>query len=152
MCVDLGNRDAKCGTKLHRAESSVYRSAILDVPHPTSQHGHHADGPSSDLPAPPRQLVSHHTKPIDFGSNGVCASLALNGLFLGIFSPHPVHGQIVVNPWAQFPADQYRNQAFVRAYRARPMEAHARDGAGFGLSVAVQGEARCEDGVCGLPG
>ena len=83
---------------------------------------------------------THQTKPLDFGSDGCSCSLALNGKFLTIQTPHSQHGQMLAAPWQQFPPDKAHDQPYVRQYRALPIALHTLPSAGFGLSVS--GEPR----------
>jgi hypothetical protein len=99
--------------------------------------------PSSTSDARRLELLpssSHQTKTIDFGSSGVSASLSTSGRFLSIFRSHPVHGQIVVAPWAQFPGDQYYDIPFVRQYRELPHIGHNDQSSGFALAVKEKGD------------
>jgi hypothetical protein len=77
---------------------------------------------------------SHPTKTIDFGRDGTSCSLTTYGRFISIAGYHPLHGQVLAEPWDQFPAEQHHDQVFVRKYRARGIEAHDQEDEGFGLS------------------
>ncbi|RSH79489.1 uncharacterized protein EHS24_001541 [Apiotrichum porosum] len=85
-------------------------------------------------------LPGHQHKTLDFGSAGVTASLSQYGRFLSIFSADPIHGQVVVAPWEQFPEDKLYDQSYVRQYRALPVKAAVDHEAGFGMSLAVGGD------------
>lgn len=98
-------------------------------------------------PQPPLALLdpkAHPTKTIDFGAAGVSCSLSTHGRLLTIAGYHPQHGQMIAEPWTQFPADKHHDQPFVRHYRARAMRAHQDPQAGFGLSIVPRGEKLSE--------
>lgn len=96
--------------------------------------------PPSPTALPLLDPDTHQTKTIDFGANGLAASLSIHGRFLTIAGPHPVHGQIIVAPWEQFPAEKHYDQPFVRGYRARPMDLHKDAEAGFGMTVKLKSQ------------
>lgn len=78
----------------------------------------------------------HPTKTIDFGSDGLACSLSTHGRLLSISRYHPVHGQIIIEPFAQFSSEKHHDEAYVRKYRYRAMSTHMDPAAGFGLTLA----------------
>ncbi|KAK4046567.1 hypothetical protein OIO90_006518 [Microbotryomycetes sp. JL221] len=80
-------------------------------------------------------LPNHSRKTIDFGQDGVAASLSSSGRFLSVHGPHPAHGMMVVVPYEQFPSDKFYEPTFVREYRARPLALLDTRQGGFGLSM-----------------
>ncbi|KAM0790503.1 hypothetical protein ACM66B_003377 [Microbotryomycetes sp. NB124-2] len=80
-------------------------------------------------------LDTNARKTIDFGHDGVAASLSLAGRFLSVHGPHPSHGMMVVVPYEQFPHDKFYEPTFVREYRARPLVLLDKQTSGFGLSL-----------------
>ncbi|KAK4045992.1 hypothetical protein OIV83_006457 [Microbotryomycetes sp. JL201] len=81
-------------------------------------------------------------KTIDFGHDGVAASLSLAGRFLSVHGPHASHGMMVVVPYEQFPQDKFYEPKFVREYRARPLVLLDKQTSGFGLSLRDGSDAR----------
>lgn len=76
------------------------------------------------------------SKTIDFGADGLACSLSTHGRIISIAQFHPLHGQIIVEPFAQFSSEHHYDQQHVRKYRYRAMDVHNDPSFGFGLAVS----------------
>lgn len=83
----------------------------------------------------------HHAKTIDLGDSGLCASIhPTSGRLINLISnTHPQHGQVLVAGWSQFPQEKYWDQAYVREYRKRPVQAFEDVDGGWGWAVEDAG-------------
>lgn len=78
-------------------------------------------------------LQDHHSKTLDIGLNGATLSAGPLGDILQLSCFHPVHGFVVVSPFAQFDGGRFYDPGYVRKYRATMLE-HIRSGIhGFGV-------------------
>lgn len=125
-----------CSTNDRRAASTTTTKDLPPTMSPVATGTSPSTTTSTSLPLLPSP---HHPKTIDLGADGLCASIhPRSGLLINLISnTHPQHGQVLVAGWPQFPAERYWDQAYVREYRKRPVQAFEDGQGGWGWSVGT---------------